>query len=146
MGSVHYQWNVKMIDYSLQLFYYFNLSSGLCTECKALLSWLQKLHFSGRHEIRAPTCLLPATPPPGLGSVGQGRPAPRTLAGRWQQRVAARRGPPAGCPGEGALPPAMGPALRHRAFVCGGSAPSSGAGGRRAAWRSKEESPSERRG
>lgn len=123
-----------MIDYSLQLFYYFNLSSGLCTECEALLSRLQKPHFCGRHEIRTPRCLLSATPPPpGWGSVGHGRPPPRhaaphSLAGRWQQSVASRPGPPAGCPGEGALPPAMGPALRRRAFVRAGSAPSSGAG------------------
>lgn len=29
IDSVSYQWSIKMIDYSLQIFYYFNLSSVL---------------------------------------------------------------------------------------------------------------------
>lgn len=29
IDSVRYQWSIKMIDYGLQIFYYFNLSSVL---------------------------------------------------------------------------------------------------------------------
>jgi len=104
-----------VIDYSLQLFYYFNLSSGLCTECEALLSRLQPPHFCGRHEIRTPRCLLSATPPPpGLG-VSRARPtpaAPRRASQPGRQvaakrRVAAR--PSCGLPGRGRPSPGHGP-------------------------------------
>lgn len=109
------------------------MRSATFAAAKAPLLWPTR---NPRPEMPSLRDAAPAPPPPpGLG-VSRARPtpaAPRRASQPGRQvaakrRVASRPGPPAGCPGEGALPPAMGPALRRRAFVRAGRAPSSGAG------------------